>query len=161
MRKLIEGHNIRLEALIINENKILAIHRINSGEEYYVLPGGGWEEGETAEEGVKREVYEETSLNIVVERLVFSLLIKDDSQRQVYFCKYLGGDPKLGDFNEKKEMDAGEQIYKPIWLPIEDLPKTTLYELELRDWFLANYKNGQLPQEPFVMRITRDKFRNK
>lgn len=150
----------RVEALVINDNKILVIHRINHGQEYYVLPGGGWEENETEEAGVKREVFEETSLDVEVERPVFSLLVENDGQKLVYLCKYLGGEPKLGDFNEKKTMESGEQqTYEPMWLPIQDLPQKTLYTLEFRDWFLENFKDGSLPEKPFIMKIARDTFR--
>ena len=93
MKKTIAEYpnGVLLEALVINDNKILVIHRINHGQEYYVLPGGGWEENETEEAGVKREVFEETSLDIKVERPVFSLLVENDGQKLVYLCKYLGG----------------------------------------------------------------------
>lgn len=161
-KKIITGYpnGVRVEALIINDDKILVIHRINHGQEYYVLPGGGWEENETKEAGVKREVFEETNLVVEVERPVFSLLVENDGQKLVYLCKYLGGEPKLGDFNEKKTMESDEQqIYEPLWLPIQDLSEKTLYTLEFRNWFLENFKNSNLPEEPFVMKITRDKFR--
>ena len=162
MKKTIAEYpnGVRLEALVINDNKILVIHRINHGQEYYVLPGGGWEENETEEAGVKREVFEETSLDIKVERPVFSLLVENDGQKLVYLCKYLGGEPKLGDFNEKKTMESDvQQINEPMWLPIEGLSQKTLYTLEFRDWFLENFKNGNLPEKPFVIKITKDQFR--
>ena len=162
MKKTIAEYpnGVLLEALVINDNKILVIHRINHGQEYYVLPGGGWEENETEEAGVKREVFEETSLDIKVERPVFSLLVENDGQKLVYLCKYLGGEPKLGDFNEKKTMESDvQQIYEPMWLPIEGLSQKTLYTLEFRDWFLENFKNGNLPEKPFVIKITKDQFR--
>ncbi len=162
IKRKIDGYlgGARVEALVIDDCKILIVHRVNHGQEYYVLPGGGWEENETEEEGVKREVFEETSLDVEVERPVFSLLVENDGQKLVYLCKYLGGEPKLGDFNEKKTMESdGEQFYEPMWLPIQNLSGKTLYTLEFRDWFLENFKKGNLPEKPFVMKITKDKFR--
>ena len=52
-----------------------------------------------------------------------------------------------------------QQIYEPMWLPIEGLSQKTLYTLEFRDWFLENFKNGNLPEKPFVIKITKDQFR--
>ena len=46
-------------AIIVQEGKIALIKRIREDETYYVFPGGGIEEGETAEEAMKREIYEE------------------------------------------------------------------------------------------------------
>ena len=40
--------------VIIKNNKILLIHRLKKGEEYFVLPGGGIEDGETPEATIKR-----------------------------------------------------------------------------------------------------------
>ena len=54
---------IRSSAIILRKKKILLIHRRKNSAEYWVLPGGGIENGETAEEAVKREVKEETGLN--------------------------------------------------------------------------------------------------
>lgn len=34
---------IRAVAMIVNNEKILLMHRINNGKEYYVFPGGGVE----------------------------------------------------------------------------------------------------------------------
>lgn len=53
----------------------------------------------------------------------------------------------------------GSQVYEPQWVPISQLPNIKLYTLEFRDWFLENYKNGQLPEEVFEIKITKDQFR--
>lgn len=162
MARIIEGFpgGARVEALIINDGKILTIHRKNHGQEYWVLPGGGWEENETQEEGVAREVLEETSLKVEIIRPVFFLYVENDGQKLVYLCKHLGGEPALGNFNEKRTMASDDdQLYEPAWINISELQNIKLFTLEFRDWFLENYKNGQLPEGVFEMRVTKDKFR--
>ena len=47
---------IRASAIIFKDDKLVLIHRHNNGREYWVLPGGGVEEGETAQQAVVREV---------------------------------------------------------------------------------------------------------
>ena len=47
---------IRAVAIIVNNEKVLLMHRINNGKEYHVFPGGGVENGETVEQAVLREV---------------------------------------------------------------------------------------------------------
>ena len=59
-------NGIRLEALIIHNDHILVIKRFHKGNSYFVLPGGGWEPPESLEEGVSREVMEETSFKIAL-----------------------------------------------------------------------------------------------
>jgi ADP-ribose pyrophosphatase YjhB (NUDIX family) len=56
--------NMRATGILIQRKKILLIHRINAGKEYYVFPGGGIEEGESPAEGFLREMKEETNLDI-------------------------------------------------------------------------------------------------
>ena len=57
---------IRYQGAIIRDNHILLIrHRENeSGRSYWILPGGGIELGETEEDCIRREMKEETNLNV-------------------------------------------------------------------------------------------------
>ena len=61
-------------AIIIQNGRILLTHELNSG--WWLLPGGGMEEGETPEECVIREVLEETGL-IVRPTMHFLMLLYD------------------------------------------------------------------------------------
>ena len=57
--------NKRVSAIVTRLDTILLVHRRKKGDEYWVVPGGGVEEGETPEQGLAREVNEETSLDII------------------------------------------------------------------------------------------------
>lgn len=150
----------RLEALVIHNNKILVIKRTHSGNNYFVLPGGGWEQPESFESSVAREVMEEASIEVEVNRMVFDLSITNESRKIVYLCHYLKGKPILGDFNEKETMkNDSSDTYIPMWLPLRKLASTKLYTLEFRDWFLDNYKNRELPNKPEIREISPSQFR--
>ena len=59
---------VRTAAFIIKNRSLLFAKNINSP--YYYLVGGGIEENETSEEAIIREIYEETGLNLDVDKLV-------------------------------------------------------------------------------------------
>jgi len=63
--------NVRVSAIILKDDKILLIHRKKNGEEYWVFPGGGVEDTETPEQGIIREVKEETGLDVLKCKLAF------------------------------------------------------------------------------------------
>ncbi len=69
---------MRAAAIILKEAKILLIHRFFNGKEYYVFPGGGVESGETPEEAAIREMKEETSLDVKLDRKLWEVHNKFD-----------------------------------------------------------------------------------
>jgi 8-oxo-dGTP diphosphatase len=78
-------------ALIFNyEKQILLGHRRDI--DWWNLPGGGMESGETVDEAVCREVREETGLEVKVERLV-GVYSKPQKQEVVltFLCQTIGG----------------------------------------------------------------------
>ena len=79
---------------VILNDQILLIkhHHYSDGREYWLLPGGGREEGETEEECVKREIKEETNLDVLVEKLILDQLGEIDNYYifyKTYLCKPL------------------------------------------------------------------------
>jgi len=81
---------IGVYALIFDEERVLLAHRRDI--DWWNLPGGGMEIGETVEEAVRREVKEETGLEVLVERLV-GVYSKPQKQEVVltFRCKVIGG----------------------------------------------------------------------
>lgn len=94
---------VRVSALIFRDDKILLFHRFRDGSEYWVIPGGGVEEGETLEEALQRELWEETSLQLISCRHAFDfshVLREEDRISHFYICQ-TQGEPMLGDGPEK------------------------------------------------------------
>jgi ADP-ribose pyrophosphatase YjhB (NUDIX family) len=62
---------VRPTALILRDEHVLLVEYSDEAGLHYNLPGGGAEPGETLEEGVKREVFEETQAQINVGSIAF------------------------------------------------------------------------------------------
>ena len=68
----INSPTIRVSAIIINENsEILLVKHRKKEKEYWVLPGGHLDYGETIAQCAERELKEETTLDCKFERIVF------------------------------------------------------------------------------------------
>ena len=105
------------DGIIIQNNKILLIRRAaDPGKGQWAIPGGRIDQHEDALSCLKREMKEETNLD--VEPLAFVGLYSDpkrDSRGIIaaaYLCKVTGGELKAGD-------DAGEAN----WFSLEALPE--------------------------------------
>lgn len=61
---------IRVAGILVWGQKILLVRHEKNGKSYFLLPGGGMEFGETAEQSLLREFKEEVGLTIEVGRLV-------------------------------------------------------------------------------------------
>jgi mutator protein MutT len=113
-----ETRNFRIGvyALIFEQGRILLAHRRDI--DWWNLPGGGLEIGETVEEAVCREVREETGLEVMVERLV-GVYSKPQKQEIVlsFLCRKTGG--VLTETEESSEC----RYFSPQSLPPNTLPK--------------------------------------
>jgi len=62
--------------VIVRDGRVLMVHersRRSGGGEWWTLPGGGLEPGETPEEAVRREVFEETGLVVAQAKHVLEM----------------------------------------------------------------------------------------
>ena len=68
---MLNNRTTRHQGAIIHEHRLLLIRtQHNDGRSYWVIPGGGIEEGESEAECVRREMREETRLDVQVVRLL-------------------------------------------------------------------------------------------
>jgi len=120
----------RIQGLIIQDHRILLIrgYECQTGNSFWVIPGGGPEPGETDEECVIREMNEETGLNVVVNNLVSDQEAPSNSvykRLKTYQCTPVGGDPEPGSEPE----DVNFDITAVRWF---DLTDETERSIELR-----------------------------
>ena len=108
-------------AVILDDGKILLIHRIKDGREYFVLPGGHVEEGESEEETLIREIKEETSLDICIDKRLWTLKNPSDgSDNHFFLVTSFSGVLALG--GPELEKNSEENKYILEWHDLSEIP---------------------------------------
>lgn len=108
----------RGSVVIIKERSAVLIKRVNNGEEYYVFPGGGIEQGETPEIAAIREAYEELGVRVRLKECIAEVNFK--GRQYFYSADILHG--KIGDGKAEEFNDPSRGTYKPVWVPLDDFP---------------------------------------
>ena len=131
------GKKEKSRAIIIERGHILLIKRTKPGDIYWVFPGGGVEAGETPEQAVVRECFEELGLHVAVDDLYFQEQSTDPRTPDVveffYLCHITGG--TLGDASGPEYQFGTHYVgtYELVWVKISDLPQTELRPNSIRD----------------------------
>lgn len=114
-----EGMKQAARAIIIEDNKILVMHRNKEGNEYFTLVGGQVQGDETVEQALAREVKEETGLQVVTFQLVFTEDHPEPYNKQfIYLCSVAPhGDIALQEYSEEAMLNKlSIDIHKPFWV---------------------------------------------
>jgi len=139
---------IRVGGVCIFKDKILLIHRVvsdetNTNNEYYVIPGGGVELDEEFKSALKREMFEETSLDLNIKEIFFEMEDINPSglkrHHYYYLCEYISGEPKLN--HNSPEFNNGIGLHEPMWLDISKLENISLYPSKIKEVILKKYNN--------------------
>lgn len=85
----------RASGMIVKDDKVLLIHRLRDGRDYWVFPGGSIEEGESVEEALDREMTEELGIKVHEKELLFEI---ENAGRTEYcfLIKDYSGNPQIG-----------------------------------------------------------------
>ena len=111
--------------MIISEGKILLIHRFFERREYYVIPGGGSEQGESPEETAVREAKEETGLAVTLSRKLWEFTNEKDGRLHIYFLtNNFSGAVRLGGPEAVKNSASDSYILE--WHDLSEIPTLPL-----------------------------------
>jgi 8-oxo-dGTP diphosphatase len=111
-------------AAIIRDNSILMVRHCDAEREYWTLPGGAIESGETPQEAVVREVREETGLVASVSRFLFEEdYLQGTSTCYCYLAEVDNAqEPQLGSDPEEVHLQANERLLQGVaWHPLESM----------------------------------------
>ena len=121
----------RAVVFIVRDGSLLLFRRHKLGEDYFAVPGGTVEPGETPEEAAVREMAEETGLGVTVGDPVMT--IENEGRREIYYDALRAeGEPRLG--GPEAERNSPENSYALTWVPLEDLERYPVRPAPLARW---------------------------
>ena len=122
--------------------QILLIHRWKNGEEYFVIPGGGAESGETAVQAAQREIQEELGWSLSEKQLQPAFTFRNGQRLEIYFHAIISHTSAPVIQGEEALRSHAQNLYQPEWLDIE-----AIRDLNLRPAGLKNLLLDCLTQE--------------
>ena len=130
------SRKVGVAGIIPRENAVLVLRRSQKDEFLpgaFDLPGGGLEVGESPEEGIRREVLEETGLNTAVVRALGERAYLPRSGKQgkvlkAYLLKVTDGEPRIRLSGEHDEYRwVSDEDLAEVFGP-GDLMRTVVHE---------------------------------
>lgn len=103
-------------AFIFWENKILLCKQKKPCRNFWTLPGGCVERGETLEECVEREVFEETGIELKIDQMLFVRELINASRHRIEFY-FLMKEP------------ANQEVFKRI-KPCNEIGEVAFWKIE-------------------------------
>ena len=130
---------IRCAAVIVRNDCILLVRHEKAGRDYWLLPGGGLEHGETMVQATERELREECGVEIRCGRLLFiAETLEPDPGRHIVNIVFLGellaGEPHLATKNDARLVGVA-------WIKRDALERGTFFP-DFRKQLLLQWNSG-------------------
>jgi 8-oxo-dGTP pyrophosphatase MutT (NUDIX family) len=120
--------------LVVQDGRLLILHRRKRGDVYDAIPGGKIEDGETPAQAAIREIEEETSLRVRLSAPV--LVLENEGRREFYFdARKITGEPVLG--GSEAAFSSPANAYALGWLALTDLKHAPIRPPALKEWLVA------------------------
>ena len=129
---------LTVDAIVfVKENKSTYILLIQRGNEpfknMWALPGGFIEMNETLETACKRELAEETGLQVkkMTQFKTYDAINRDPRHRTISVAFFI-------ELNQQKTVKGGDDAARAEWFPISDLPELAFDHAQILNDFFEN-----------------------
>lgn len=156
MSLLGRGRYKSARAIIVQDGRLLTFYRKRhsrkTGEwiEYYSIPGGEIDEGETPEVAVVRELYEEMGVTIAVDRFL-AHRISTFHEHFVFSAHIVDGEPRLMLDSEEADLMNENNQFIVTWVEVAQLTKKNLRYYGDYVEIIRQLAEGRTPKD--VLRI--------
>jgi len=142
------GVRLSVKAIIVREGRLLVLKCRDDEGVWYVLPGGGQEAGETLDQALRRECFEELGCEIrmgslrfvrdyIAKNHEFAVIDPDTHQVELMFQCYLESEP-----SHAVQPDSMQEGFE--WLEVTGLRGSRLYPRILEHVLGSAEANGVL-----------------
>jgi 8-oxo-dGTP diphosphatase len=130
-------------AIVLKGSEILLIKRNKYGVQMYTLPGGGVDNGESAENAAAREVFEECSVKVKITRKIYTQESNQFGYTEYFLAEYQSGEPKLHPESEEyADTMKGLNTYQPLWQPISEVKNLDIWPVSLKIRLVHDLMDG-------------------
>lgn len=119
-------HRISAGAIVQKEDRLLLVRHVVQGKyDFWVCPGGGVKGDESLEEAARREVREETGLDVQITKLVY---FEEFFNPECRFLKFwFLAEALAGELDISHPETISEHIVEASWLSPAELQGKTVY----------------------------------
>lgn len=132
---------------------MLVMYRNKYGKEYYTLVGGRIDAHETPQSALVREVKEETGLDVISARLVFTEKHPAPYNSQsIFLCEVASTEnAAIQEHSEEGTLNRmGANLHQPEWVDIGAFDNLAFNTIQLQHALIDALKNG-FPEEPVAL----------
>jgi len=111
----------RVQAIVVRDKAVLMVKHRKDGAEWWCLPGGAQEPGETPEEGALRELREECKVSGIVVRQTSHVRYGPEDETCTFLIHVGDQTPALG---RDPDVPAGREVLADVrWLRLCEIPE--------------------------------------
>ena len=111
----------RVQAIVCRDDRVLMVKHRQGGQEWWCLPGGGLEDGETLAAGALRELGEECNVQGTVVHQTSHVIYAAHDETYSFLVDIGGQEPSLG---HDPDVAEGQEVLAEVrWMPLREVPE--------------------------------------